>query len=228
MIGDGELTRQATDLGVAARATPSFEPTPRVVAVVLAAGSARRFAATKQVADLDGRPLVAHVVAAAHAAGVHEVVVVVGHDAGAVAAAAAEGGSVRIVDNPRHTEGQSTSLAAGLAAADEAGAEVAVVLLADEPDVRSEAVAAVAEAVAAGAVAARTHYDDGPGHPVAFSRAAWSQLAGLRGDQGARDVLDDLGVVAVPVAGTRPVDLDTRAALAARRTGTPSAAHPEG
>jgi molybdenum cofactor cytidylyltransferase len=193
------------------------ERTQRTVAVVLAAGRATRFGATKQTADLDGRPLIGHVVAAAHAAAVDEVLVVVGHDAEAVAAGAASGGTVTAVTNPDFAHGQATSLAAGLRAAAGTAAEVAVVLLADEPDVTATAIGAVAAAVTGPVTAARARYDDAVGHPVAFARSVWPRLTALRGDRGARDVLADLGVEEVAVAGRRPHDLDTPEALAGRR-----------
>jgi molybdenum cofactor cytidylyltransferase len=200
--------------------TVPAERTQRTVAVVLAAGRATRFGTTKQTADLDGRPLIGHVVAAAHAAGVAEVLVVVGHDATAVAAAAATGGPITVVTNPDYADGQATSLAAGLVAATGTGAEVAVVLLADEPDVTAAAIGAVAAAVTGPVGAARARYDDAAGHPVAFARSVWPGLVELRGDRGARDVLADLGVVEVAVAGPRPRDLDTPEALAGRRAVT--------
>lgn len=181
-----------------------------MVAVVLAAGRATRFGATKQLAELGGVPLVALAVATAHrATTVDAVHLVVGHDAEAVAAAARSGGPVEVVVNDAYAAGQATSLRSGIASADAAGAEVAVVLLADEPDVAADAVDRVVEEVLTGALAARPRYDDAPGHPVAFGRAAFEPLLAVEGDRGARDLLGDLGVVEVAVPGPRPRDVDT-------------------
>lgn len=189
-----------------------------MVAVVLAAGRGTRFGGTKQVADLGGQPLVARVVAVAHGAGtVDEVHVVVGHDADAVATAARTAGPVELVWNHSHELGQSTSLRGGIRSAASSGADVAVVLLADEPDVTSEVVDQVVSAVLDGALAARAGYDDGPGHPVAFARAAFAPLLAVEGDRGARDLLAELAVRDVPVAGPRPRDVDTPEDLADRR-----------
>lgn len=180
------------------------------VAVVLAAGRGRRFGGTKQLVRLAGRPLVAHVVAAAHAGGVDDVVVVVGHDARQVAQAAGEEHAVHVARTPNVAAGQSASLLAGTALAADLGAGVVVVLLADQPDVGPDAVRAVTAAVCGGALAARVRYDDGPGHPVAFARRVLPRLAALRGDTGARGLLAGIGVVEVAQAGNAPVDLDTR------------------
>jgi molybdenum cofactor cytidylyltransferase len=204
---------------------PAGQDRRRVVAVVLAAGTGSRFGGTKPVADLEGRPLVGHVVAAAVAAGVDAVHVVVGHDAEAVAAAAQDAADVEVVHNPGYAAGQATSLQAGLVSAEAAGADVAVVLLADEPDVTPEAIAAVTDAIAVGGgadltgpIAARARYDDASGHPVAFARSVFGRLRDeVGGDRGARDVLAGLDVHEVPVAGRRPRDLDHPEDLERRR-----------
>jgi molybdenum cofactor cytidylyltransferase len=177
--------------------------------VVLAAGQGRRFGATKQVVEVDGLPLVAHAVRVAHTAGIGRVLVVVGHDAEAVATAARRGGPVEVVVNPDHADGQSTSLRAGIAAAAAIGGdEVAVVLLADQPGVEPGVVRDVVGAIGGDVEAARARYDDGAGHPVAFARRVWPRVATVTGDRGARDLLADLTLVEVAVSGVAPRDVD--------------------
>lgn len=195
---------------------PRGEGPRTVAAVVLAAGSGQRFgAATKQLALLDGWPLVAHVVTTAIDARVDRVVVVVGHAADEVAEAATRAhAGVEVVVNPDHAAGQAGSLVAGIRAVAAHDDAVAVVLLADQPRVRAATVRAVVAAVRDGATAARARYADGPGHPVAFSRAVFTRLTGeVTGDAGARHLLAELGVVAVPAEGTIPVDVDEPADL---------------
>jgi CTP:molybdopterin cytidylyltransferase MocA len=175
---------------------------------VLAAGRATRFGSPKQLAVVDGLPLVAHAVRAAHGAAVAHVLVVVGHEAGAVAAAAATGGPITVVANPDHEQGQSTSLRAGLQAAGRTEARVAVVLLADQPGVAAGTIDAVAAAVGVDVEAAPARHDDGTSHPVAFARRVWERAAAVSGDRGARDLLTDLTVVEVRVPGPAPADVD--------------------
>jgi molybdenum cofactor cytidylyltransferase len=176
--------------------------------VVLAAGRATRFGSVKQLAVVDGLPLVAHAVRAAHDAGLPDVLVVVGHEASSVAAAARLGGAIVEVVNPDHPEGQSTSLRAGLEAATAADAEVAVVLLADQPGIDPAVIRRVADAVGGSTEAARARYDDGWGHPVALARRTWARLAGVTGDRGARGLLATLDLVEVAVDGPTPADVD--------------------
>ena len=177
-----------------------------VAAVVLAAGRATRFGATKQLVEVDGRPLVRHAVDTARAAGLDPVLVVVGHDADAVRRVLP--GRVTVVDNPAHADGQATSLRTGVAAATATRAGALVVLLADQPGISTAAVRSVVAAHASGALVARARYDDRPGHPVLFDRTVWPALAEVSGDVGARDLLRRLSVTDVPVPGPCPADVD--------------------
>lgn len=186
-----------------------------VAALVLAAGSASRFGTTKQLAEVDGRPLVDHVLRTARAAGLAPLLLVVGHDGERVAGVA--GPDVAVVRNPSYASGQASSLRVGLTAAAAAGAGAVVVLLADEPDVTVDAVARVVAAHVAGAEVVRARYDDRPGHPVLLGRTVWPRLADNEGDQGARDLLDGDEVVHVDVPGPAPRDVDVPADLDALR-----------
>lgn len=188
---------------------------------MLAAGSARRFGATKQLQEVDGRPLVAHAVAAATAAGLSPVLVVVGHDGSAVGAAAAIAGPVTVVDNADHGSGQASSLRAGIDVVRRSAAAGVVVLLADEPDVSAAAVAAVAAELTEVQPVVRARYRDGAGHPVGFHRAVFARLLEVEGDEGARGLLRAGPVAHVAVDGPRPRDVDTPADLARRRGSEP-------
>jgi molybdenum cofactor cytidylyltransferase len=191
-----------------------------IAAVVLAAGSGSRFGGTKQVALLDGKPLVRHAVDAARGAGIAEVVVVVGHDADAVARAA--GSDVSIVRNPRHAEGQSTSLTAGLDALGD-DVDAVVVLLADQPLVTGEMVRGLVETASSRAEPiVRLRFVDGPG-PALLRRSVWDDVRALEGDTGARAVAErwpDL-VFEAFVAMAAPGDVDTPSDLDRVRHGRP-------
>ncbi len=179
--------------------------------IVLAAGSASRFGRTKQLEIFGGKPLVRHAVDALADAGVDEILVVLGHDAEAVQAALGPlPPGARIVPNPRHRDGQSTSLAAGLHAIDPAS-EGAVVLLADQPGVAAGDVRALVRAfLASRARITRLRYRDGPG-PALLSREIYDLAGHLRGDAGARTLIASHPdwVEEVPVDATTPPDIDT-------------------
>jgi molybdenum cofactor cytidylyltransferase len=98
-----------------------------ISALVLAAGEGTRFGGTKQLEILRGKPLVQYAVDAASAAGVGEIVVVLGHDALRVRDSLDLPERARFVVTERYADGQSTSLAVGLRALDPASE-------ADRPD----------------------------------------------------------------------------------------------
>jgi molybdenum cofactor cytidylyltransferase len=180
-----------------------------VAGIVLAAGMGSRLGRTKQLLMVGDRPMLQHVVDAA-AAELDRVVVVLGHEAERVARRLRLPRGVRTVVNGRFGEGQSTSLAVGLASV--SGAEAALVLLGDEPEVRAAAVRAVVDAYrTTGGPVVRTRYGGQPGHPVLLARDVWASLVGMRGDVGAGALLrrHPGWVVPVDLPGPAPVDVDT-------------------
>jgi len=170
--------------------------------VVLAAGGGSRFAGGthKLLAPLRGRPVVAHAIDAAVAAGLDAVYVVVG----AVEVPVPDG--VAVVRNERWADGMATSLAAGVAAARAGGHDAVVVGLGDSPEVTAEAWRLVAAAPGPAAVAA---YPGRRGHPVRLAAEVWDRLP-ASGDEGARSLLAELGplVTEVRCPGS-PADVDT-------------------
>jgi CTP:molybdopterin cytidylyltransferase MocA len=179
-----------------------------ISAVVLAAGAATRFGATKQLRVVRGRPLVQHAVDAASPV-VDDVVVVLGHDADAVEASLALPSNARSVRNPRYAQGQSTSLVAGLGAC-AMDSEAAVVLLADQPGIASRHVHSLVEGFrSTGAPILRIRFRDGPG-PALLARSVWPEAERLTGDVGARALFDaePERVRWVPIDEDAPPDVD--------------------
>ncbi|MEW6058924.1 MAG: nucleotidyltransferase family protein [Actinomycetota bacterium] len=181
-----------------------------ITGVVLAAGTSSRFGHTKQLLELDGKPLVQHAVDAAVGAGLDEVLVVLGHKAERVEAALRLPSNARTVLNPNFERGQSTSLAAGLEAAD-AGSDAAVVLLADQPRITSEHVLTLVRGFESRRPRiVRLRFRDGPG-PALLSREIWPEAIRLQGDTGARGLIAEhpQWVDDVAVDEDSPIDLDT-------------------
>jgi molybdenum cofactor cytidylyltransferase len=84
-------------------------------------------------------------------------------------------------------EGMGTSLAAGIRAASDAHGWV--VALADMPFLRQETIRLIVSALSDGAAIAAPAYRGERGHPVGFARRFFDELAALRGDEGARELL---------------------------------------
>lgn len=177
-----------------------------IAGIVLAAGAGTRFGGPKQVARVEGRPLLQHAVDVLRAAPVSDRVVVLGAYAEEVREQV-DLSRVRVVVCADWREGQSASLRAGLDALPDASA--VVVLLGDQPWVSGRAVAAVVAARRPGADAVRASYGGVPGHPVLIERPLFAALRDLRGDVGARGVLRGANVVDVPCDGLGdPRDVD--------------------
>jgi CTP:molybdopterin cytidylyltransferase MocA len=186
-----------------------------VVGLVLAAGGSTRMGRSKQLAELDGRPLLEHVLEALAAAPLDEVVVALGADADAVVERVDLHGATPLVVQG-WAAGMGHVLAAAVARLGEPAA--LVVCLGDQPLVGPSVVARLVEAWRAGAgpvVAAS--YGGRLGNPKLFDRGVLSHLRRLRGDTGARDLLAAHPEWVVPVeVGTlgSDADVDDEAALA--------------
>lgn len=155
---------------------------PRRIAIVLAAGSARRFGSDKLSAPLRGEPLLFHAIRAARAAPVERVIVVARPG---LATGMWDGAppveTVRI-DSPA----LSDSLKTGIAAAH--GVDGAFVFLGDMPHV-PHGVAGRLAAVIGDGYAALPCKEGRPGHPVMLSGRAFPDIAVLTGDEGAGRLL---------------------------------------
>jgi molybdenum cofactor cytidylyltransferase len=164
---------------------------PRIAAIVLAAGSSRRFgSANKLLERVAGEPLVAHAVDALLGASAAPVVVVTGHDADAVQSALGDR-AVRFVHNPQYDRGMGCSLAVGArAVADEL--DGLLIALGDMPAIRAEHARALLNAFDPQRVDAICVpvFEGSRGHPVLFGAGHLAALRTLEGDHGARSILE--------------------------------------
>lgn len=163
-------------------------------AIVLAAGAGRRFGGSKLTATWRGEPLIVAAVRTALASNVERVMVVTGADAEAVAAALTPLGDprVRFITAPDWDEGMAASLRTGIAALP-VHTQAVVVFLGDMPLIPPALADRLLDAVMGGAPAAVVRSPLGPAHPVAFSATLFPELLSLRGDRGARSVLETIG-----------------------------------
>jgi molybdenum cofactor cytidylyltransferase len=183
--------------------------------VVLAAGEGSRFGGAKQLAELEGRPLVEHSLAALAAVpAVEKFVLVLGARADEIRSRIDPRGA-EVVVCESWAEGQAESLKAGLAAIDDMDA--ALILLGDQPGITPAAIEAVL-ALYDGSRPLRAVYDGTPGHPVVMPRALMRKARELEGDAGARELLEGAGVRRVEVGHLcEPTDVDTPSDLDALR-----------
>ena len=176
--------------------------------LILAAGSGSRFGGAKQLAELDGKPLLDHAVEAMSGVpAIERIVVVLGAGADAVRARAnLDGVDVVVADD--WADGVSASLRAGIAALRDA--EAVVVTLADQPLITPQVISAVVDLGDSRPSAARATYGGNLGHPVLIKRELFDRIADLAGDTGARDLLELAGVAKVECGHLAdPHDVDT-------------------
>lgn len=186
----------------------------RIVGLLLAAGSAARFGSDKL------QHLLPHGVAIAVQAARHLrsqiplVYAVVRPGADELRARLREEGC-EVVVCEQAAQGMGASLACAARAAGRADGYL--VALADMPFVRPSSIAAVRDALVAGAPLAAPYFRTRRGHPVGIAGGFYEALLALQGDEGARQLLAaaEDRLVKVPVGDAGVVrDIDTPADLA--------------
>ena len=183
-------------------------PEPRVAALVLAAGASTRYGSPKQLLQYGDGVLLDAVLATVRASSLDQIVVTLGGAAAQVRKIVDTTGC-DVVENLDFRSGCSSSIGSSLPALGP-GTDVLVLLLGDQPGVRPESVRSLLKGRGDAAIAV-CRYDDGIGHPFAFSSSTFADLAGLHGDKGVWRLLDQRAaeVAEVPVLGRIPVDIDT-------------------
>ena len=181
---------------------------PFVTGLVLGAGGSTRLGQPKQLLPYRDGTLLGHVAGVARTCRFDQTVVAIGGAAGDVLENV-DLADVDVVVNEAYVEGCSSSIAAALGALDPR-CEVMVLMLGDQPGVTADTIATLL-AGRGDALLAVCRYDDGRGHPLAFARAMFSELADLHGDKGVWRLLDRRAedVVEIPVPGPIPLDVDT-------------------
>ncbi|MEI8299532.1 MAG: nucleotidyltransferase family protein [Pseudomonadota bacterium] len=192
-----------------AQPPPRPLPTARTLAIlILAAGASQRLGRPKQLVRLAGEALVRRVVRQATSLRPAWIGVVIGARSGGVRAALASTSATLIT--ARHwRRGMACSLVAGVRAAPRSARHLAILSVdqwrIDARDLRRLC-------ARAGRVPVAAQYSGRRGVPAVFPRHMLPALLALRGDQGARALLqsDAVRAVAMPAAAE---DLDTPADL---------------
>jgi molybdenum cofactor cytidylyltransferase len=187
---------------------PSSRADVFVTGLVLGAGGSKRLGRPKQLLPYGDRTLLDHTLATARACNFDQLVVPIGGAAAEVRERVDLSGA-EVVVNYAYGSGCSSSIAAALDTVDPR-CEVLVLMLGDQPGVTPATVQALLGGRGDAPIAV-CRYDDGRGHPLAFDRSVFAQLADLHGDKGVWRLLDERAddVVDVRIPGPIPIDVDT-------------------
>jgi molybdenum cofactor cytidylyltransferase len=192
-MGVGGLIRspaEAEEDEQALQPEPQRAPAGRkVAAIVLAAGSSRRMGGSnKLLQPVEGIPMLRRVVNAALASRCTSLRVVTGAAADAVQACLA-GLDVQFVNNPEHETGMASSLRCGLDALPP-DVDAVVVLLADMPWIDGGHIDCLLAAFDPRQPKIVAPVRDGRrGNPILWPREFFAEMAAVRGDVGARELL---------------------------------------
>jgi molybdenum cofactor cytidylyltransferase len=186
-----------------------------IPAVVLAAGMSTRMGRPKALLPLtEADTFISRIVRTFLEAGVEDVVVVIGHEADAVAASVlASGVAARFVVNDAYTTGQFSSVLRGLNAIDRPGVAGMLLTLVDVPLISATTIRAVVERYrTTHAPIVRPVRGSEHGHPVLIDRSLFPLLRTADPSTGAKPIVrghvSPAGEVAVDDPGAF-LDIDT-------------------
>ena len=232
MNSDSGQTRRAiadTPLGAASlgasstssAASPSAAKTGRDLrfgVAILAAGPSTRMGSSKQLLELEGKPLLVRAAEAALASPAWPVVVVLGANAEKIRPSLARL-PILVTENSAWAEGMAASIRAGITTLQQFSRhlDAALIALCDQPAFSSDTIARlVATQRESGRSIVAAHYAGRNGAPALFLREHFATLASLTGEEGARALLngnpEQVASVDLPDLA---IDLDTPADVAA-------------
>ncbi len=181
--------------------------------LVLAAGASRRMGRPKQLLPIGNRALLRQVVEASIAFGAIHTIVVLGSHAEEIKPILT-GLPVHVIVNDGWKEGMGSSIRMGMEAILKLAPETGgvVIALGDQPDFSAaHLVRLIATHRETGRSIVASRYGPNLMPPVFFSPAHFPALAGLRGDAGAKDLLQAKRDEVAAVVTEDPGDLDTPA-----------------
>jgi molybdenum cofactor cytidylyltransferase len=164
----------------------------KIGAVILAAGESKRMGFPKQLIEICGEKIIRIVVKKVLNVGFGDIVVVLGHMAGDIARYIDDMIGIKIIVNPRYREGMSTSLIEGIKNLRQ-DIEAFMVILGDQPFVSKETMEKIIETyygMERKPLMVVPTYRGLRGNPVLISSRIAKEIMSLRGDIGARALME--------------------------------------
>lgn len=183
-----------------------------ITAIVLASGFSRRMGCNKLLLDIDGIPMISHVLKLLKDFDFREVLVVTGYS-GIERIAKIFGFQTVLNDSPEI--GQSHSVVLGVTASPDSGGWL--FFNGDTPQLKTGTIRRILETAEANKTGSREkilvpRYGGRPGQPVYFPPGFYGELTALTGDEGGRQVIrrhpSDVCYLDIADAG-QGIDIDT-------------------
>lgn len=193
------------------------DPSSSIAAVILGAGTSSRFTGNKLISLIDGKPAIGRVLEAALSSRLGKVVLVLGHENDAVRAALGDSTSdervsVEVISD--YGEGQSRSVITGLRAL-QAGDTAVMYLMGDQPLITPAIInSLIAAFETSNKAICYPSFNGKRRNPVIFAASLFPDILALKGDTGARAIIDTNPdqTCAVPFDSEMPfLDIDTTA-----------------
>ncbi len=190
-------------------------PTP---AILLAAGASTRLGHPKQLATLNGEPLLLRAIQAATEAGLTPILVILGANAAQIQTRC-NLNHTQVILNDHWQEGMASSIQAGIRALPEYS-EGVILLTCDQPAVDAAHLRELFHAGTQSKAPVASQYEAEPGQkrrgvPAYFPSTHFPKLLLLNGDAGARSLLASANSIELKFG---EVDVDTPQALLRART----------
>ncbi len=184
----------------------------RIAAIILAAGSSGRMGSPKQLLPYNNSTLLKNVLIPVSKLFPQSTYLVLGANADLIQANIAPG-DYRIILNTHWTNGMAGSVITGLQAAanDFPDLDAVIFLAADQPYVTASHIASMVDSyLSTDKPIIASTYNGSIGVPALFDRKLFPELEKLKGDAGARQIINQAGeaVWSIPLANGH-IDIDT-------------------
>ena len=182
--------------------------------IILAAGSSSRMGRPKQLLPYNGKSLLEHAVDTANDADANPVIVVLGANA-ALLEKEIDEKKVRIAENKEWKEGMASSVRCGITTLLHIAPAVdaVIIMVCDQPFVSSSLLNdLIAVQKNTGKPIVSSQYENAIGPPALFHKSIFPELMKLKGDAGARKIMEQRSNdVATVLFKKGDIDIDTEA-----------------
>lgn len=162
---------------------------PRVIAIILAAGASERMGTPKALLTFQGTTFLGRITQMLRSAAVNDIIVVTGAH-GELIGEDLQGEDVVCVHNAGWEQGQLSSIQTGLKEVIARGGDAVMLCPVDHPVVRAETISRMLHLFASGRSGIVVPVHSGRrGHPVILDRALFPELMAASPDVGAREVI---------------------------------------